>query len=352
MTRMIRGALAPALLFACTLVFASPVETEALVPKAAEKPGAAAISSAHHLATDAGHEVLAMGGNAFDAAVAVSAALAVVEPSSSGIGGGAFWLLHRASDGRDVMIDARETAPAAIEAAMYLDDAGQLDRDKSVNGALAAGIPGQPAGLVHLAKRYGRLPLSKSLAPAIRLAKQGFPFGPRLKQLIGNRVEVLKRWPASARIFLADGKIPANDALIRQPDLARTLEAIAKRGHDGFYRGEVARKLVDGVVRAGGVWSLEDLASYKVVEREPLRTSYRGHHVVTAPPPSGGGIGMITMLNVLEGYDLAAADGTQRVHLVVEAMRRAFRDRSFILGDPDFVKMPIALLADKAYAAG
>ena len=299
MTRMIRGALAIALLCSCTHLPAETASTQALVPKAAEKPGAAVISSAHHLATDAGHEVLAMGGNAFDAAVAVSAALAVVEPSSSGIGGGAFWLLHRAADGHDIMIDARETAPAAIKAAMYLDEAGQLDRDKSVNGALAAGIPGQPAGLVHLASRYGRLPLAKSLAPAIRLARNGFPFGPRLKQLIGSRVDVLKRWPASAGIFLVDGKIPTDDALIRQPDLARTIESLATHGHDGFYRGEVARKLVDGVVRAGGVWSLEDLAQYKVVEREPLRTDYRDHHIVTAPPPSGGGIGMITMLNVL-----------------------------------------------------
>ena len=359
MIRPIRAALATALL--CTTLATAaatpdaprtPAPRHALVPQADEKPGKAVIASAHRLATEAGHEVLAMGGNAFDAAVAVGAALAVVEPSSSGIGGGAFWLLHRASDGHEVMIDARETAPAAIKAEMYLDADGQLDRDKSVNGALAAGIPGEPAGFVHLAQRYGKLPLSKSLAPAIRLAREGFPFGPRLKQLIGNRVEVLNRWPSSASIFLVDGKMPADDAIIRQPDLAATLQALAREGRDGFYRGAVAEKLVKGVRDAGGVWTLEDLASYEIVEREPLRTGYRDFHIVTAPPPSGGGVGLVTMLNVLEAYDLAAADATQRVHLVVEAMRRAFRDRSFILGDPDFVQMPVALLTDKAYAAG
>ncbi len=331
---------------------AAPREPGALAPPPSERPGKAVIASAHHLATAAGHEVLAMGGNAFDAAVAVGAALAVVEPSSSGIGGGAFFLLRRASDGHEIMIDARETAPAAIDAKMFLAANGELDRDKSVNGPLAAGIPGESAGFVHLAQKYGKLPLSKSLAPAIRLARNGFPFGPRLKQLIGNRVEVLKRWPASAKQFLVRGAIPADRAIIRQPDLARTLEALAKHGHDGFYRGDVAKRLVEGVREAGGVWSLEDLAEYKVVERAPLRTTYRGYDIVTAPPPSGGGVGLVTMLNVLEGYDLAKVDATMRVHLVVEAMRRAFRDRAFILGDPDFVTMPIALLTDKAYAAG
>src|SRR5688572_29278328 len=194
MTFSFRVACASALLVSCAAAGAdtpAPRDrhdalAQQLVPAPAEKPGKAAIASAHHLATAAGHEVLAMGGNAFDAAVAVGAALAVVEPSSSGMGGGAFFLIHRASDGHQAMVDAREMAPAAIDAKMYLDAKGELDRDKSVNGALAAGIPGEPAAFAYVAQKYGKLPLSKSLAPAIRLAKEGFPFGPRLKALIGG----------------------------------------------------------------------------------------------------------------------------------------------------------------------
>jgi gamma-glutamyltranspeptidase/glutathione hydrolase len=315
-------------------------------------PGKAAIASAHHLATDAGFEVLAKGGNAFDAAVAVTAALAVVESSSSGIGGGGFWLLHRASDGMQVMVDGRETAPAAVDAKAYLDADGKLDRDRSVNGALAAGIPGEPAALAHIAAKYGRLPLKTSLAPAIRLARDGYAMEARMQGMLAMRKDVMLRYPASRKVFFPDGEVPALGKVIKQPDLARTLERLADGGFDGFYRGRTAEMLVDGVRRQGGNWTLEDLAGYRIKEREPLRFSYRGYDLVSASPPSSGGVLLATILNVLEGYDFAKLGRADRVHLMVEAMRRAYRDRSFILGDPDFVEMPIALLTSKAYAAG
>ena len=319
---------------------------------AAERPGKAVIASAHKLATEAGFEVLDAGGNAFDAAVAVSAALSVVEPQSSGIGGGAFFLLHRAKDGKQVLVDARETAPAATDAKQYLDAKGELDRDKSVNGALAAGIPGEPAALVWMAQHYGKLPLKRSLAPAIRLARDGFSPDSRSLMFLGMRKDVIARDPGAAALFLPDGEVPQQGWVFKNPDLARTLELIADKGHAGFYTGDYAAKLVDGIKKMGGTWSREDLAGYAVREREPIVFPYRGHQIVTAPPPSSGGIALAEMLNILQGYDLAKLDRVARTHLVVEAMRRAYRDRAEYLGDPDFVKMPVAELTSPLYAAG
>lgn len=324
----------------------------ALAAPAPKPPGKAAIASAHHLATDAGFDVLAKGGNAFDAAIAVTAALAVVESSSSGIGGGGFWLLHRASDGKQVMLDGREVAPAAVDAKAYLDAEGKLDRDKSVNGALAAGIPGEPAALVHLAKHYGRLPLKQSLAPAIRLARDGFPLEERLRGMLAMRQDVMMRYPSTRAVFFPKGELPPIGTLIKQPDLATTLQAIADDGFDGFYKGKLAKKLVAGVRAQGGNWALDDLAGYRVVEREPLRFDHRGVRIVTAAPPSSGGVLLATILNIVEGYDYARLAHVDRIHVLTEAMRRAYRDRSFILGDPDFVQMPIRLLTSKDYASG
>ena len=335
--------------FAAGLLLALGAVSAAEVAKV---PGKAAIASAHHLATDAGFEVLAQGGNAFDAAVAVTAALAVVESSSSGIGGGGFWLLHRASDGKQVMLDGRETAPAAVDAKAYLDAEGKLDRDKSVNGALAGGIPGEPAALVHLAKHYGRLPLKQSLAPAIRLARDGFPLEERLRGMLAMRQEVMLRYPSSRAVFFPKGELLPLGAVIKQPDLAKTLQSMADDGFDGFYKGKLAKKLVEGVRANGGNWTLDDLANYKIVEREPLRFDHRGVRIVTAAPPSSGGVLLATILNIVEGYDYAKLGRVDRIHVLTEAMRRAYRDRSFILGDPDFVQMPIRLLTSKDYAAG
>jgi gamma-glutamyltranspeptidase/glutathione hydrolase len=316
------------------------------------RPHGAAIASAHHLATDAGHEVLAAGGNAFDAAIAVSAALSVVEPVSSGLGGGAFFLLHDARTGRDTMLDARETAPASATPAKYLDATGELDRDKAENGPMSAGIPGLPAALVHLARTRGRLPLARSLAPAIRLARDGFEVYPRLESAYAERREVMERYAGTRGVYLADGDAPEAGEILRQPDLARTLEKLAHDGFDGFYRGEVADHILADVRRYGGDWTAQDLATYRVKEREPVRLRYRDFDIVTAPPPTSGGVALAEILNVLEGWDLAKLDEPHRVHLVAEAMRRAYRDRTLYLGDPDFIDVPVARLASDDYAAG
>jgi gamma-glutamyltranspeptidase / glutathione hydrolase len=318
----------------------------------ASNPPGAAIASAHALATDAGFEVLARGGNAFDAAIAVSSTLSVVEPISSGIGGGGFFLLHDARSGRDVFLDARETAPAAATPERYLDADGELDRDRATNGPWSAGIPGLPAALVHLADNYGRLPLSTSLAPAIRIAREGFEVYPRMERGYQRRAAVMERYPGTRAVFLADGDPPMTGEILRQPDLARTLELLGERGFDGFYRGEVARLLLAAVSAEGGEWTAEELAGYRVREREPLAFDYRGWRIVTAPPPSSGGVALAQMLQVLEGWDLQALAPAQRTHLMVEAMRRAYRDRTIYLGDPDFVRVPVARLTDPAYAAG
>jgi gamma-glutamyltranspeptidase/glutathione hydrolase len=319
---------------------------------AAQTPGKAAIASAHPLATEAGMEILAAGGNAFDAAVAVSAALAVVEPKGSGLGGGGFYLLHRASDGRQVFLDAREVAPAASTPDMFLDAAGAAQRERSRASALAAAIPGEPAAFAHLAEQYGRLPLATSLAPAIHIAKQGFPLYPKLRSEIERTRERFLASPDAARVFLVKSAIPPEGHRIRQPELARTLEALARGGAAGFYSGPVARKLVDGVRAMGGIWTLEDLAAYRVVERVPLVTQYRGVRMVSAPPPSSGGVWLTNVFNMLAGYDLERMDPLTRKHAIIECMRRAHRDRAEYLGDPDFVPLPLEMLTSPMYAAG
>ena len=319
---------------------------------AADRPPQAAIASAHPLATEAGFTILEAGGNAFDAAVAVSAALAVVEPYSSGIGGGGFWLLHRAADGRQMMLDGRERAPLAAHRDLYLDADGQVIPGASVDGPLAAGIPGEPAALVHLAEKYGRLPLARSLAPAIRLAREGFPVDAHYRRLAGFRLAALRASPAAAKRFLPDGRVPEAGRLIHQPELAATLERLARQGRDGFYAGETARALVQGVRAAGGIWTLEDLAQYRVVEREPVRGRYRGLNIVSASPPSSGGVLLVEMLNMLAGQELERLDAVARTHLLVEVMRRAYRDRAEYLGDPDQVAMPLQRLLHPHYAAG
>ncbi len=319
---------------------------------AAERPGMAAIASAHFMATEAGHEILSQGGNAFDAAVAVSATLAVVEPTSTGLGGGGFWLLHRAEDSFETMIDGREKAPAAAFTDMYLDEQGEVNRDLAVNGPLAGGIPGQVAGLAHLARNYGRLPLATSLQPAIRIAREGFAVDRKYHLMMGFRVSAIKRWPAASKALLADGEVPAVGHVIRLPELAWVLEQVAEHGEQGFYHGEVARLVVDGVRDAGGIWTLEDLAAYHIVEREPIRTQYGDYELVTAPPPSSGGIAIAEMLNILEAYPLYQLPRAQRAHFIVEAMRRAYRDRAIYLGDPDFADIPIEMLTSQHYADG
>jgi gamma-glutamyltranspeptidase/glutathione hydrolase len=325
---------------------------EAAAHAAQPRLGHAAIASANFHATEAGLEVLAKGGNAFDAAVAVAATLSVVEPESSGIGGGFMAVLHRAKDGRNVFIDARETAPAAVNPKDYLNSDGSPNRDTALKGPLSAGIPGEPAGLVLIAKRYGRLSLQQSLAPAIRIARDGFEPDARLRGAIASMQKDLTRWPASAAKYLPNGKPPAEGAIWRDPDQARTLELIATHGDDGFYRGETAQQLVAAVRAAGGNWTLADLANYQAKERTPISVDYRGYKIITAPPPSSGGVAIAEILNILSGYDLTKMDQATRVHYIVEAMRRAFRDHNDYLGDPDFVKMPLDMLLSPYYADG
>ena len=318
----------------------------------ADMPPAAAIASAHPLATEAGHEILAAGGNAFDAAVAVTAALAVVEPMSSGLGGGGFWLLHRAKDGFETMLDGREKAPLSARRDMYLDDDGEVIPKLSVDGALAAAIPGTPAAIVHLAKNYGKLPLKVSLAPAIKLAHAGFAVNESYRGMAKFRLNALRASPAATAVFLHNNEVPELGYLIKQPDLAKTLESIAEHGVNGFYSGTVAQRLVSGVRSAGGIWSLDDFANYGVIERKPVRGNYRGIKITTAAPPSSGGVALLTTLNILAGYKLDELSALTRTHLTIEAMRRAYRDRAEYLGDPDYIKVDVAQLTHPLYAAG
>lgn len=321
----------------------------------AEAPPAVAVASAHPAATQAGVDIMAAGGNAFDAAVAVSAVLAVVEPYGSGIGGGGFWLLYRARDGAEVMVDGRERAPLQATRSMYLDVDGRFDPEAALNGPLAAGIPGEPAALAHIAENYGRLPLVQTLAPAIRLARAGFRVDPIYRRLARWRLEALRASPAAALQFLVNGEVPELGARVRQPDLAAVLEALADRGRDGFYDGPVARALVEGTRAAGGIWTLEDLTAYQVVERDPIVGHYKGWRIVSASPPSSGGVALVQMLNMigaLEGRLGAPVSRSDRVHRLVEVMRRAYRDRALYLGDPDQVEVPVERLIHPFYAAG
>jgi len=348
-----------ALMAAATLAFVAPPGARgagaAAAAPAAESATAsqAAIASAHPLATAAGLEVLRKGGNAFDAAVAVSAALAVVEPSGSGLAGGGMYLLHRASDGKNIVVDAREVAPAAATRDMFLDAAGNPVRGASTNTALAAGISGEPAGLELLQRKYGKLPLATSLAPAIRLARDGFEMYPRLQAGLRFKKAQIAKVPEGARIFLGNkGEPLAVGQRLKQPELARTLQLLARDGMRAFYEGPLAKQLVDGVRALGGIWTLEDLANYKAIEREPLVGHYHGATLISVPPPSSGGIALTEALNILSGYDLAHVDAVTRKHLIIEAMRRMHRDRAVYLGDPAFTSVPVAMLTDPTYAAG
>ena len=316
----------------------------------AAAPPVAAIASAHPFATEAGHEILAQGVNAFDAAVAMAAVLGVVEPANSGLGGGGFWLLHRATDGFETVVDGRERAPLAARADMYLDKDGKVLPQLSLDGPLAAAIPGTPAALVHIARRYGRLPLAQSLAPAIRVASDGFAVSARYQSMAERRSEALRVSPAAAAIFLDGGFVPEPGYVLRQPALAATLKRIAARGRAGFYAGETAQRLVAGVRAAGGIWSLRDLQHYRVVERRPLRARYGDMTITSAPPPSSGGIVLAQMLNILDAYPLTSMPAVERQERIIQAMGLAYRERARHLGDPDFVAMDVPKLISPAYA--
>jgi len=313
-------------------------------------PGKAAIATAHPLATKAGMAILDQGGNAFDAAVAVAAVLAVAEPYSSGLGGGGFWLLHDKKNNKDIMIDGREKAPLKAHRDLYLDKQGEPIKGISLQGPLAAGIPGVPAAMVAIAQQYGKLPLKTSLAPAINVAKQGYRIDESYRLYAKLRLKALQANEDAANIFLYQNDVPPKDYILKQPDLAKTLEQIAASGFNGFYSGDVAKNLVDGVQQAGGIWTHDDLDQYKIETRQPIQFNYRGHTISSASPPSSGGIAMAEIFHILESFDLDKLSALEKKHIVVEAMRRAYADRATYLGDPDFVNVPVKRLTSQQHA--
>ncbi len=331
------------------LFYVLPLHAES---RPAQTPTSAAIATAHPYATDAGVEIIRAGGNAFDAAVAITAALAVVEPYGSGLGGGGFWLLHRAKDDRQTMVDGREVAPSSASKNMYLDKNGDVIKGASINGPKAAGIPGVPAGLEYLAKRYGRLSLKETLAPAIKYAEEGFPVTERYQKLVGYRLQVMQSYPSTAAIFLQDNQVPNLGYQIFQKDLAETLKQIAEHGATFFYTGGLASRMIQSIRHKGGIWSSQDLSRYHVIEREPVVSYYKNLRIISASPPSSGGIVLAQALTMLEGFDLSKAEDIERKHIIIEAMRRAYRDRAAYLGDPDFTEIPQQRLLDKDYLEG
>jgi gamma-glutamyltranspeptidase/glutathione hydrolase len=310
----------------------------------------AIVTSIHELASCAGVEMLRAGGNAVDAAVATGFALAVVHPQAGNIGGGGFMLLRNA-DGKTHFIDFREKAPAAANQNMYLDAQGNVIKDASVVGYKSVGVPGSVAGLVYAEKQYGKLTIEKVIAPAIKLAREGFALAYEDTQELKEEKH-LAEFPESKRIFLRDGNYYQPGELFKQPELARTLERLAK-DPDTFYHGAMARELAAAIHKGGGLVTTEDLAAYEVKEREPIHGSYRGYEIVSAPPPSSGGVALVEILNILECFDLAKFGNrsADAIHLETEAFRRAFDDRAEFMGDPDFAKIPVAQLIDKKYAA-
>ena len=331
----------------CALVLATPCPAAGFRPAPAEH---GMVASVHHLASGAGVRMMQQGGNAVDAAVATAFALAVVHPAAGNLGGGGFMLL-RLADGRTHFLDFRETAPAAATSTMYQDARGNVIPELSTVGYKAVGVPGSVKGLVYAEAHFGRLGLTRVLQPAIQLAREGYALSyAEAQDLSGD--SGLARFPDSRRIFQNGGRGWHAGDIFRQPELARTLARIAA-APDDFYTGSLARELAQYIASGGGLVTVQDLARYQVKEREPVTGSYRGFTVVSAPPPSSGGIALLETLNILEGYDLAAAglDSARSVHLITEAYRRAFFDRAQFLGDPDHSDLPVRELISKPYAA-
>ncbi|MEJ2532085.1 MAG: gamma-glutamyltransferase [Halioglobus sp.] len=306
------------------------------------------------LASEVGLQILQQGGNAVDAAVATGFALAVTYPRAGNLGGGGFMLIHLADGNRQAFIDYRETAPAAAHRELFLDETGAVDAQRTYFSHQSAGVPGTVAGLLYALEKYGSMSREQVLAPAIALAENGFPVSFSLNYEIEARGQRLRQNPEALRLFFkADGSAYEIGETWRQPDLARTLRHIARNGRRGFYEGEVAEHITAEMAAGGGLITAQDLAQYRAVEREPVRGTFRGYEVVSAPPPSSGGIHILQILNILEGYDLAKMghNSAAYLHRLTEAMKFAFADRSEYLGDPDFVDVPVQRLIDKRYAA-
>ena len=311
------------------------------------------VASQEAVATAIGVDVLKAGGNAVDAAVAVGFALAVTLPQAGNLGGGGFMIVHEAATGENVAIDYREKAPSGATRDMFLNAAGDADPEKSRWSGLATGVPGTVAGLALALERYGTLSLADALAPAIRLAEEGFLVTPALSDSLKANAEELKAWPSSTAIFFkADGAAYEPGERLLQPDLAASLRRIAEGGIEAFYKGETARLIADAVQKAGGLMTVEDMAAYEAVVREPVQGSYRGYEVISMPPPSSGGVHIVQILKILEDFPIAwlGHNSTETIHLMAEAMKLAYADRSEYLGDSDFVDVPVKGLTSSAYA--
>ncbi len=306
------------------------------------------VASGHPLATQAGLDALTSGGNAIDAAVAVGLSLGVVDGHNSGIGGGCFLLIHLAN-GEFVAIDGRERAPAAATRDMYLRD-GKADTKLSQTGALASGVPGEIAAFDYVIKNFGRKKFSEVLIPAAKLAEDGFPLSRIYASRLKSTSDDLKEFDSSRAVFFPNEKLLVEGDVLQQPDLGATYRAIAEKGSDWFYRGAFAKKTEAWMKAHGGIMTAADFADYSIEHRVPIRTQYRGHSVVSFPPPSSGGVHVAQMLNILEHFDLKNCDEVSRLHCIAEAMKLAFADRAFWLGDPDFVNVPRGLVSSE-YAA-
>ena len=357
------GQLRLSALLVCALAFSSPVALaqtpEPIISGFARTLPVAArngmVASQEEQASRIGLAFLKQGGNAVDAAVATGFALAVTLPRAGNLGGGGFMLVHLAQEKKTVAIDYRETAPAAATRDMFLDADGKFAPAKSQSSGLAVGVPGTVAGLALAHAKYGsgRFTLAQLVAPAIALARDGIAVEGDLASSLGEIRGRIARYPSSRAIFMrGDGPLRPGDTLA-QPDLAASLERIARDGADGFYKGETAEKIVASVRGAGGVMTSEDLRAYRAIERDVVRGSYRGHEIVSMPPPSSGGVHVIEILNILEGYPLRdmGQNSAATLHVMAEAMKLAYADREVYLGDPDFVKVPVAGLVSKDYAA-
>jgi gamma-glutamyltranspeptidase/glutathione hydrolase len=311
------------------------------------------VVSANALASDVGAAVLSAGGNAIDAAVATGLALAVVHPTAGNIGGGGFMVI-RFADGRVTAIDFREKAPIRAHPEMFVDPAtGEYSSDRHHNSHLAVGVPGTVAGFDHAHRRYGSMAWEKLVDPAVALARDGIRLTPGLARSLRGALTPMQRYPASIAAFSKNGVPYEEGELWRQPDLAQTLDSIRTKRRDGFYTGETADMIVAEMQRGGGMIALEDLALYQPRERAPVRGTYRGYEIISMPPPSSGGVALVQMLNILEGFNLEAMghNSAPYIHHLAEAMRRAYRDRARFLADPDFVDVPVERLTSKSYAA-
>lgn len=311
----------------------------------------AMVSSRSDIASEVGSEIMARGGNAIDAAVATGFALAVTYPSAGNLGGGGFMVIYPAN-GDVVTLDYREKAPAAAHRDMFLDAEGNVDRDLAVNSRQSAGVPGSVAGLLEALEKYGTMTPAEVIAPAIRLAEEGFVLNNDLASQFRGNMNSFRRYPASMAVFTRDGTPYESGHLWRQPDLAKTLKAIAEQGRDGFYTGPVADFIVSDMVANNGLITHADLQNYEPVWREPVHGAYRGYDIWSMPAPSSGGVLLVQMLNMLEPYALNELGwgSKETLHLMIEAQRRAYADRAEFLGDPDFVEVPSAMLTSKAYA--